>query len=93
MKRVKQEKTTVMDKHGVISEEHTVVVPFYTELYMLQKKLKVDSLNVIYMVQNIFFSTIIYFSVKKNPKHVKMGSNEIKMLSVAECSFVNYLAL
>ena len=72
MKRVKQEKTTVMDKHGVIFEEHTVVVPFYTELYMLQKKLKVDSLNVIYMVQNIFFSIIIYFSVKKSHKYIKM---------------------
>ena len=37
MKRVKQEKKTVMDKHGVISEEHTVVVTFYNELCVTEK--------------------------------------------------------
>ena len=26
-----------MDKHGVISEEHKVAVPFYTELYVTEK--------------------------------------------------------
>ena len=35
--RVKQEMRTVMDKHGVISEEHKVAVPFYTELYVTEK--------------------------------------------------------
>nr|XP_022293120.1 uncharacterized methyltransferase-like C25B8.10 [Crassostrea virginica] len=35
--RVKQEMRTVMDKHGLISEEHKVVVPFYTELYVTEK--------------------------------------------------------